>query len=75
LAATPADGALGRHQVVGCQFVADATWFGPTAPKGRDANWMQTVPGKGWNVLPRLHGPEQSWFDKTRKPGEFELVR
>ncbi len=50
-------------------------WFGPTAPKGHEANWVQTVPGKGWNVLLRLYGPEQSWFDKTWKPGEFELVQ
>jgi hypothetical protein len=50
-------------------------WFGPTAPKGHETNWVQTVPGKGWNVLLRLYGPLQPWFDKTWKPGEFELVR
>ena len=49
-------------------------WFGPTAPKGHEANWVQTVPGKGWNVLLRLYGPEQAWFDKSWKPGDFELV-
>ena len=50
-------------------------WFGPTAPKGHEANWVQTVPGKGWNVLLRLYGPGQSWFDKTWKPGDFERVQ
>ena len=50
-------------------------WFGPTAPQGHEANWVQTVPGKGWNVLLRLYGPGESWFDKTWKPGEFELVK
>ena len=25
-------------------------WFGPQAPKGKDANWIQTVPGKGWFI-------------------------
>jgi hypothetical protein len=49
-------------------------WFGPTAPAGHESNWVQTIPGKGWNVLLRLYGPEQSYFDKTWKPGEFELV-
>ena len=44
-------------------------WFGPTAPKGHEGNWVQTVPGKGWNVLFRLYGPLQPWFDKTWKPG------
>jgi hypothetical protein len=50
-------------------------WFGPAAPAGHEANWVQTVPGKGWNILLRLYGPLQSWFDKTWKPGEFELVK
>jgi hypothetical protein len=50
-------------------------WFAPTAPKGHEGNWVQTVPGKGWNVLFRLYGPLQPWFDKTWRPGEFELVK
>jgi hypothetical protein len=50
-------------------------WFGPSAPKGHETNWVQTVPGKGWNVLFRLYGPLQSWFDKTWKPGEFEFEK
>jgi hypothetical protein len=50
-------------------------WFGPEAPEGHEANWVQTVPGKGWNALLRLYGPEQAWFDKTWKPGDFELVQ
>lgn len=50
-------------------------WFGPIAPKGHESNWVQTVPGKGWCVLFRLYGPEESWFDKTWKLGEIELVK
>ncbi|PWB80782.1 MAG: hypothetical protein C3F08_03540, partial [Candidatus Methylomirabilota bacterium] len=50
-------------------------WFGPTAPAGHEANWVQTVPGKGWSVLIRIYGPLQPWFDKTWKPGEIELVK
>jgi hypothetical protein len=50
-------------------------WFGPTAPRGEEANWVQTVPGKGWNVLLRLYGPEQAWFDTKWKSGEFETVQ
>lgn len=48
--------------------------FGPKAPKGQEGNWVQTWPGKGWNVLLRLYGPLQPWFDKSWKPGDFELV-
>jgi hypothetical protein len=50
-------------------------YFGPTAPPGHEANWVQTVPGKGWNVIFRLYGPLQPWFDKTWKPGEIEAVK
>jgi len=50
-------------------------WFGPEAPKGHEGNWIQTMPGKSWNVLLRLYGPEQAWFDKTWKPGDFELIK
>jgi hypothetical protein len=50
-------------------------YFTPTAPAGHEANWVQTVPGKGWNVIFRLYGPLQPWFDKTWKPSEVELVK
>lgn len=56
---------------------ADGTytvWFGPKVPKGKEGNWVQTMPGKSWNVLLRLYGPLQPWFDRTWKPGDFELV-
>jgi hypothetical protein len=49
-------------------------WFGPEAPKGQEGNWVQTVPGKSYNVLLRLYGPLEPWFDKAWKPGDFELV-
>ena len=49
-------------------------YFGPAAPKGKEANWMQTVPGKGWFTILRLYGPLEPWFDKTWKPGEIEEV-
>jgi len=49
-------------------------YFGPKAPAGKEANWIQTVPGKGWYVLLRLYGPLQPWFDKTWRPGEFERL-
>jgi hypothetical protein len=50
-------------------------YFGPTAPTGHEANWVQTIPGKGWNVLLRLYGPLQPWYDKTWRPSEIELVK
>jgi hypothetical protein len=32
-------------------------------------------PPKGWNMLFRLYGPLQSWFDKTWRPGDFERIK
>jgi hypothetical protein len=48
-------------------------WFGPKAPPGQEANWVQTVPGRGFNVLLRLYGPLEPWFNQTWQPGDFEL--
>lgn len=50
-------------------------WFGPAAPKGHESNWVQTIPGKGWNVVMRLYGPGERWFNKTWRPGEIEPVK
>ncbi len=49
-------------------------WFGPKAPKGKEANWIQTVPGKGWFICLRLYGPLEPWFKQTWRPGEIEPV-
>lgn len=49
-------------------------WFGPKAPTGLESNWVQTMPGKGWNSLLRLYAPLEPWFDKSWKPGDFERV-
>jgi hypothetical protein len=47
-------------------------YFGPEAVRGKEANWVQTIPGKGWFVVLRLYGPLEPWFDKTWRPGEIE---
>jgi hypothetical protein len=49
-------------------------YFSPKAPKGQEGNWVQTWPGKGWNTLLRLYGPTEPWFNKTWKPGDFEMA-
>ena len=50
-------------------------WFGPTAPEGHEGNWIQTIPGKSYLSILRLYGPLEAWFDKSWKPGDFELVK
>ena len=49
-------------------------YFGPKSPEGKEQNWIETVPEKGWMVLLRLYGPLEPWFDKTWKPGEIEAL-
>jgi len=49
-------------------------YFGPQAPLGKEANWVKTVPGKGWFGIFRLYGPGQEWFDRTWKLGAIEKL-
>jgi len=49
-------------------------YFGPKAPEGKESNWVQTVPGKSWNTILRLYGPLKSFYDRSWKPGDPELV-
>jgi hypothetical protein len=48
-------------------------YIGPERPDG-DVNWIQTIPGKGWNLLWRIYGPEQAWYDKAWRPSEIEMI-
>ena len=50
-------------------------FIGPDAPEGKENNWIQTVPGKGWFAILRLYGPLEPWFDKTWRPGEIEIIK
>jgi hypothetical protein len=47
-------------------------WFGPNPPEGNEKNWVQTMPGNGYNIALRLYGPLEPWFNKTWRPGEIE---
>jgi hypothetical protein len=49
-------------------------YFGPTAPAGKEANWVKTLPGRGWWVWFRLYGPTEPFFDKTWELPDFEKV-
>jgi hypothetical protein len=48
--------------------------LGPTAPAGKDRNWLATVPGKGYFAVLRLYGPTAAAIDKKWKPGDIEKV-
>jgi hypothetical protein len=40
-------------------------YFGPKAPAGKDANWVPTRAGGGFEVLFRFYGPQKPLFEKT----------
>ncbi|MFL9585293.1 DUF1254 domain-containing protein [Stenotrophomonas sp. AB1(2024)] len=48
-------------------------YFGPEAPAGKQANWIQTLPGRGWFPILRFYGPLQPFFDKSWRAGDIEL--
>ncbi len=50
-------------------------YFGPKPPKGKESNWLETIPGKSWFVGLRMYGPLEPWINKTWRPGEVELVK
>jgi hypothetical protein len=50
--------------------------FSPVRPSDcPEGNWIQTTEGKGFFPILRLYSPLQSFFDKTWRPSEIELVR
>lgn len=61
----------------GVQKNADGSvdvFFGPRAPSGKEANWVPTDPGRRFELLFRLYGPEKPLFDKTWKLPDTEKV-
>ena len=47
---------------------------GPRAPEGFEANWIPTVPGKGWFAYFRLYEPTETYFDASWPLSDFERV-
>ncbi len=50
-------------------------YLGPKAPQGKEANWLATVPGRGYFAIIRLYGPTEAALDKSWKPGDIEKVK
>lgn len=49
--------------------------IGPNVPKGHEANWLPTAPGRGFFAILRLYGPTQPAIDLSWKPGDLEKIR
>jgi hypothetical protein len=50
-------------------------YFGPTAPKGREANWVQTAPGKAWFAYFRFYGPLEGFLEAKWSLPDIERVK
>jgi hypothetical protein len=50
-------------------------YFGPTAPEGKESNWIQTNKGQSFFVYLRLYGPEQAYFDQTWPMNKIEKIK
>ncbi len=49
-------------------------YFGPTAPKGMEKNWIPTMPGKAWFTYIRFYGAQEPLFDKSWQIGDIDLL-
>jgi hypothetical protein len=49
-------------------------YFGPKAPAGKEANWVQTEPGKGWFTYFRFYAPTEAFFDKSWALPDWEKI-
>jgi hypothetical protein len=49
-------------------------YFGPTAPPGKEPNWIQTIPGRHWFSYVRFYGPLEPYFDRSWKLPDITLA-
>jgi hypothetical protein len=50
-------------------------YLGPKTPKGKESNWLATVPGRGYFAILRLYGPTEAAINKSWKPGDIKKVK
>jgi hypothetical protein len=75
---TPAGSADISSRKEGLEANADGSvdlYFGSEKPAGANANFVQTVPGKGWFTYFRLYGPKQAYFDKSWQLNDIEELK
>lgn len=49
-------------------------YFGPTAPAGKESNWVPTDSKRGFEVMFRVYAPTKAFFDKTWRLPDIERV-
>ena len=56
-------------------FDNDHPCVSPTAPAGKEKNWVKTSPGKAWFALFRAYGPLKPFFDRSWVLPDIEQVK
>jgi hypothetical protein len=54
-------------QIADLQKNADGSvdiWLGPTAPAGKEANWLPTDPARQFELMARFYAPKKEFFEK-----------
>jgi hypothetical protein len=49
-------------------------YFGPTAPAGKEPNWVPTDPKRGFELMFRAYAPTKAFFEKTWKLPDVERI-
>lgn len=49
-------------------------YFGPTAPAGKESNWIPTDPKRGFEVMFRAYGPTKAFMEKQWRLPDLEVV-
>jgi len=47
-------------------------YFGPTAPAGKESNWIQTNLGESWFTYFRVYGPLKPFFEESYQMNKME---
>jgi hypothetical protein len=71
------DRASRSSQIAEMQKNADGSidvYFGPTAPAGKETNWVPTDPKRGFELMFRLYAPKKEFFDKVWVLPDVEKV-
>ncbi len=65
-------------QSTGIQKNADGSidiYFGPKVPEGKEANWVPTDPNGEFELMTRFYGVDKSFFTKSWKMTDVEMVK
>ncbi len=64
-----------RHDMIYNEDGSVDLYIGPTAPEGKEQNWIPTDPNESWFSWFRLYGPLQPHFDRTWVLPDFERIK